>query len=35
MLGFGVLVLFAKHDSLKLFGEAAKFVFVVGFFDAF
>jgi len=34
-LGLDVPVLSAKHDFLKLCGEAKKFAFVVGFFDAF
>jgi hypothetical protein len=34
-LGLDVPVLAAKHDFLKLCGEAKKFAFVVGFFDAF
>ena len=35
MLGLGVPILSSKHDSLKLFRETKKFVFVFGLFNAF
>jgi hypothetical protein len=31
---FGILVLFVEHDPLKLFGQAAEFIFVLGILDA-
>jgi hypothetical protein len=30
----GILILPVEHDPLKLFGQAAEFVFVSGFLDA-
>ena len=31
---FGILVLSVEHDRLKLFGQAAEFVLVLGILDA-
>ena len=31
---FGIPILSVEHDPLKLFGQAAEFIFVLGFLDA-
>jgi hypothetical protein len=31
---FGIPILSVEHDPLKLFGQAAEFIFVFGFLDA-